>query len=192
MAQMIPMDVVKEIMPDIPLPSPGMVESTLRSVAPSLEIPSKPLFGVLPIKRMIPMDLHSVADYSNGFMTVTAGLLADSPNAKLAGLVLGASVVSVSLMTDYRLSVLHVIPIEVHEVIDYVWGAGCIAAPFVFGYYKKDPVTAVAHIATGVMTILSALFTDYRAAKGTGRKRMEQAALTGASVQPGLSHHVDY
>jgi hypothetical protein len=186
------MDVVKEIMPDIELPSPGMITSTLRSVAPSLEIPSKPLLGLLPIKRLIPQDLHSVADYTNGFLSVGAGLFGDTSEAKLAGMVLGASVVSVSLMTDYRLSVLNVIPIEVHEVIDYVWGASCIAAPFVLGYYKKDPIVAAAHIATGVMTIISSLFTDYRAAKGTGRSKMESATMMGATVQPGLSHHVDY
>jgi hypothetical protein len=32
-----------------------------------------------------------------------------------------------------------VIPIEVHETIDHVWGAAAIAAPFVFGYWKKAP-----------------------------------------------------
>lgn len=192
MAQVIPMDVVKQIMPDIPLPPPGMVTSTLRSVAPSLEIPSKPLFGLLPIKRLIPMDVHAVADYANGFLAVGAGLFGDTSQAKLAGLVLGASTVSVSLMTDYRLSVLNVIPIEVHEVIDFVWGASCIAAPFVLGYYKKDPIVAAAHVATGVLTILSSLFTDYRAAKGVGRSKVDSAAMMGATVQPGLSRHVNY
>ncbi|UQA61960.1 SPW repeat domain-containing protein [Polyangium aurulentum] len=193
MAQAIPTDFVKDLMPKIEENvSPGMVVSKLRSVADSLEIPSKPLFGLLPIKRIIPMDVHSVADYADGFLTVGAGLFGNTSEAKLAGLVLGVSTVSVSLMTDYRLSLMNVIPIEVHEVIDYVWGASCIAAPFVLGYYKKDPIVAAAHIATGVLTIISSLFTDYRAAKGTGRSKMESASMMGATVQPGLSHHVDY
>jgi hypothetical protein len=39
-------------------------------------------------------------------------------------------------MTDYRLSVAKVIPIEAHEVIDHAWGLAAIAAPFVLGYWK--------------------------------------------------------
>lgn len=133
-------------------------------------IPSLPLFGRLPLARLIPQDVHSVVDYLNGVM-VGVGLGARDPRAKIASLVLGSSVVSVSALTDYRLSLAKVIPIEAHEAIDHAWGLTAIAAPFVLGYWKTSPKTALAHVATGAMTILASLLTDYRAYRGIGRRR---------------------
>jgi hypothetical protein len=131
--------------------------------------PSKPLLG-LPLARVIPQDVHSIADYVNG-AAVGAGLfLTKKKSARTASGILGASVLLVSALTDYRLSLAKVIPIEAHEAADHVWGLSCIAAPFLFGYWKKAPQVAIAHVATGVMTIVASLFTDYRAERGVGRR----------------------
>lgn len=132
-------------------------------------IPAEPLFGVLPIKRVIPQDVHSVLDYSNGIVVAWSGLTSYSRDARIAGAVLGASVIGVSLLTDYRMSVAKLIPIEVHEAIDHVWGAALIAAPFVLGYNKRAPLTTLFHVLTGAAAILGSLFTDYRAERGVGR-----------------------
>jgi len=126
---------------------------------------SHQLLGVLPIRRVIPQDVHSMLDYS-GSLTHVLGTIGAGPNAMLAGAVLAAAGASVSMCTDYRLSVAKLIPIEVHEVIDYVWGAAAIAAPFALGYFKKDKVASFLHIGTGVLTIVASMFTDYRAARG--------------------------
>ena len=48
-----------------------------------------------------------------------------------------------------------------------------IAAPFVLGYYKKDPAIAAIHVMLGASTILVSLFTDYRAAEGVGHVATE-------------------
>ncbi|WP_437946926.1 hypothetical protein WME98_39735 [Sorangium sp. So ce296] len=133
-------------------------------------IPSRPLLGVLPLARVVPQDVHSVIDYSNGVIVALAGLSARKPSARIAGVILGASVVSVSLLTDYRLSLAKLIPIEVHEAIDHAWGASAIAAPFVLGYAKRSPLAALIHAATGAATILGSLLTDYRAVRGVGRR----------------------
>lgn len=124
--------------------------------------PSKPLFGALPLARVIPQDVHSIMDYANGAIT-GLGVTSDDNAAKLASAVLGASVIGVSLVTDYRLSVAKILPIEAHEVADYGWGMTAIALPFVLGYWKRSPMVAMSHIIAGAGTILSALITDYRA-----------------------------
>jgi hypothetical protein len=131
--------------------------------------PSKPLLG-LPIARVIPQDVHSIADYMNGLTTLAGLFLTKKKNARMASSILGASVLLVSALTDYRLSVAKVIPIEVHEATDHLWGVSCIAAPFLFGYWKKSPQVAITHVACGVMTIAASLFTDYRAERGVGRR----------------------
>lgn len=156
------------------------LERELDSVSPSLELPSKPLFGVLPLARMIPQDLHSMMDYAFAGTCLGTALWAESSGAKAAGAMLGSSAMCVSLLTDYRMSIAKIIPIEAHEAIDHAWGLTAIAAPFVFGYWKKDPAVAAIHIITGASTILASLFTDYRAAEGVGRSPEEiDAALRG-------------
>lgn len=132
-------------------------------------MPSKPLLGFLPIARIIPQDVHSVADYANGLTVGSGALFSDDPRAQVASAVLAASDIVVSLCTDYRLSAVKLIPIEAHEAIDHLWGMSAIAAPFVLGYWKTSPKVALAHVLTGVSTILASLLTDYRAVRGVGR-----------------------
>jgi hypothetical protein len=134
-------------------------------------VPSKPLLKVLPLARIIPQDVHSVMDYIDGATVAAGALMTSCPEARTASWVIGGSGIVASALTDYRISLAKVIPIEAHEVIDYGFGLSAIAAPFVFGYYKTAPVVAAMHIVTGVGTILTSLFTDYRAYKGVGRSR---------------------
>jgi len=132
--------------------------------------PSAPLLG-LPLARIVPQDVHSMADYLNGVLVGGAALLTTNTTARVVSAVLGASVVGVSAITDYRLSVAKIVPIEAHEAIDHVWGLSCIAAPFLFGYWKKSPQVAISHIVTGALTVAASLITDYRAERGVGRAR---------------------
>jgi hypothetical protein len=132
-------------------------------------MPSRPLLGALPIARVVPQDIHSVMDYAGGLALAIAGNSARAPSARLAGKVLGGAILGTSLMTDYRLSVAKLIPIEVHEALDYLVGAAAIVAPFALGYYRRSRLTALIHIAVGATDILASLFTDYRAVRGRGR-----------------------
>jgi hypothetical protein len=128
--------------------------------------PSKPLAkGLLPLARVIPQDVHSVMDYLDGINTGAGAFLSDDPTARIASVALGASVIAASALTDYRLSVAKVIPVEGHELLDYAWGAMAIAAPFVLGYWKRSPRVAMMHVMSGAGQILASLFTDYRASR---------------------------
>jgi hypothetical protein len=153
-------------------------------------IPAEPLFGVLPIRRVVPQNVHSVFDYSNGVLVALAGLSSRRREAKLCGAILGGAVIGVSLLTDYRMSVAKLIPIEIHELLDHAWGASTIAAPFVFGYNRRAPVTTLLQVLVGAGAIVASLFTDYRAERGVGRRvarslRAErgEGALTGADLR---------
>jgi hypothetical protein len=127
--------------------------------------PSKPLFGVLPISRLIPQDVHSVMDYGNGVAAGSGALMTDDPAARIASIALAATTIGLSAVTDYRLSVAKLVPIEQHELSDHLWGLAAIAAPFVFGYWKRAPRVALMHVMAGAGTILASLFTDYRSYK---------------------------
>ncbi|MEO7094169.1 MAG: hypothetical protein ABI175_13020 [Polyangiales bacterium] len=148
---------------------PDELGGFLASLGESRELPSEPLFDVLPLARVIPQDVHSITDYVHAAGCLATVFASDSVEAKVSGALLGASIGGVSLLTDYRLSAAKVIPVEVHEALDHGWGLAAIAAPFVLGYYKKDPAVAALHCLLGAGTILTSLFTDYRAARGVGR-----------------------
>ncbi|WP_437552447.1 hypothetical protein WME97_14240 [Sorangium sp. So ce367] len=164
-------------LPTTYLPPDDVPTAELASLAPSAReaqrtttIPSRPLLGAAPLARIVPEDVHSALDYSNGLIVALAGLSARTKAARIAGVALGASVIFVSLLTDYRLSLSKRIPIEAHEVIDHAFGVSAIAAPFALGYAKRDPLAAVIHVAAGAVTILGSLLTDYRAVRGAGRR----------------------
>jgi len=127
--------------------------------------PSRRLLG-LPLKRLVPQDVHTLGDHVVTLANVAAARCANSSDAKAVSLALVGSALLVNLLTDYRLSPAKVIPIEVHEGFDHLWGATNLLAPFLLGYYRKSPVAAAIQVVTGAVTILESLFTDYRAATG--------------------------
>ncbi|WAM27186.1 MULTISPECIES: SPW repeat domain-containing protein [Myxococcus] len=127
---------------------------------------SRPLLGRLPLRRWVPQDLHSLMHYKGGTASVVAGVLSGDAVAKSAGIALGSTILGVSLLTDYRISLTKLIPIEAHEIADYAFGAAFILAPFVLGYAKRSPLAAAIHVAVGVTTVLASLVTDYRCQTG--------------------------
>lgn len=145
-----------------------------RSAHPGLSrgTPSAPLFGVLPLARWVPQDVHSVADYGHAVAAGGVAILTRNPTAIAASIALGGSALAVSALTDYRLSLAKLIPIERHEAIDHLWGIAAVLAPFVLGYWKTAPKVAVTHVSVGIGSILWALVTDYRAYRNVGRRRM--------------------
>ncbi|MCP3136160.1 SPW repeat domain-containing protein [Pyxidicoccus xibeiensis] len=155
------------------VPPPVQPEAPLRRVirraldkSAAAGILSRPLLGRLPLRRWIPQDVHSLLDYQGGAASAVAGVLSGDPVAKVAGLALGSSVIGVSLLTDYRLSLTKLIPIEAHEIADYAYGAAAILAPFLLGYAKRSPIAAAIHVLVGVSTIAASLVTDYRCQTG--------------------------
>jgi len=136
---------------------------------PGEQVPAKPLFDTLPLARVVPQDVHSILDYVAAAGYAASAIVARTTRARVVGTLLGAQVAVVSAATDYKLSATRVVPVELHECFDYVSGVSAVAAPFVLGYLRKDPLAALLQIGAGLTTIVASLFTDYRADKGVGR-----------------------
>ncbi len=133
---------------------------------PSARVPSKPLFGKLPLARVIPQDLHSILDYVHTAGFLLSAKLALTARGRAVGLALGAGLGGTSAVTDCRLSVAQILPIEIHERLDYATGMAAIAAPFALGYARKDPIAAMIQIGLGIATLVTSAVTDYRAERG--------------------------
>jgi hypothetical protein len=135
---------------------------------------SLPLLGGLPLRRWVPQGVHSLAELAMGTKVAVAGGLSGVKPAQRAGLALGLSLAGVTLLTDSRVTLSRLVPIELHELMDYGWGVAAIAAPFVGGYARRAPLTAAVHVLAGAAMLLSALVTDYRCHSGMhlGKERM--------------------
>lgn len=77
------------------------------------------------------------------------------------GVVLGGVLIFISLLTDYPLGVIRVIPFVVHSAGDYLGAATLIAAPFVLGFTDSDSGLAAFYVAIGVTLVAVSLITDY-------------------------------
>jgi len=136
---------------------------------PTERVPSKPLLGKLPLARVIPQDVHSVLDYVHAACFLLSAKLARTGRGRAVGLALGAGLGATSAVTDYRLSAAKLLPIEMHEGFDHATGLAAIAAPFLLGYARKDPVAAMIQIGLGIGTLVTSAITDYRAELGITR-----------------------
>jgi hypothetical protein len=53
------------------------------------------------------------------------------------------------------------IPVDVHNIMDYIYAVLIIAAPWLFGFARGGAETYTA-VAAGILVLLMALFTNYR------------------------------
>ncbi len=135
---------------------------------------SRPLPGGLPLRRWVPQGVHSLPELAVGATVAVAGGLSGEGTARRVGLGLGLGLVGATLLTDSRLSLSRLLPIELHALADHGWGLATVAAPFVGGYARRAPGTALVHVLAGAALCLGALVTDYRCRSGMhlGKERM--------------------
>jgi hypothetical protein len=135
---------------------------------------SRPLAGVLPLRRWLPQDAHSLLDIAAGVAIALAGQLSGDRMARRVGLLLGSKLVGTTLLTDSRVTLSRLVPIELHELVDYGCGLAALAAPFVGGYARRVPGAAAVHVLVGATILAGSLVTDYRCRSGMhlGHERM--------------------
>jgi hypothetical protein len=145
-------------------------------------VPAHPLPGELPLRRWVPQGAHSLLDYAVGLGAAGAACLSAEPSARRVGLGLGLGLVGLSLLTDTRLSLSRLVPIELHELADYGWGLAALAAPFVGGYARRAPAVAAVQVVAGAALLVASLLTDYRCTSGMhlGKERMTDLGPVGA------------
>ncbi|ADO75342.1 hypothetical protein [Stigmatella aurantiaca] len=145
-------------------------------------IPAHPLPGDLPLRRWVPQGAHSLLDYAVGLGVAGASSLSEAPSARRAGVALGLGLVGLSLLTDTRLSLSRLVPIELHALADCGWGLAALAAPFVGGYARRAPALAAVQAVAGAALLVASLLTDYRCTSGMhlGRERMTDLGPVGA------------
>src|SRR5438445_4188904 len=104
--------------------------------------------------RLLPAWFHAIADYAvAAALIVTAAAVGGSDEAVATGIVVGAVVLVVSMLTRYPLGVVKVLPFTVHSAGDYLAAALLVAAPFALGFDGSDGGLAALYVAAGAAVL---------------------------------------
>lgn len=113
--------------------------------------------------RLLPAWLHAVADYAVGAVLILAALTVGGTTGAVAtGVVVGATVLAVSMLTRYPLGVVKVLPFQVHSAGDYLAAALLLAGPFVLHFRQSDAGLSALYIGAGLAVLAVSLITNYQ------------------------------
>jgi len=115
--------------------------------------------------RFIPTQAHAVLDYLSGGALVALPKvlgITDEPRAAQVLQVAGGSAAAYSLLTDYELGLVKVLPMRTHLLLDAGSGALIAASPWLFGFASRGWRYWLPHVAMGAMEILAGLSTKTR------------------------------
>jgi hypothetical protein len=85
-----------------------------------------------------------------------------SGKAVATGVVVGAVVLIVSMLTRYPLGVMKVLPFTVHSAGDYLAAALLIVSPFALSYNDTDTGLAAFYVVAGIAVLAVSLITNYQ------------------------------
>ncbi|MDQ1434777.1 MAG: hypothetical protein QOF59_1593, partial [Actinomycetota bacterium] len=113
--------------------------------------------------RLLPAWLHAIADYAVGAgLIIIALAVGGSGKAVAAGVVVGATVLLVSMLTKYPLGVAKVLPFTVHSAGDYLAAALLLVAPFALNFRSSDTGLTAVYIIAGIAVLGVSLITNYQ------------------------------
>jgi hypothetical protein len=113
--------------------------------------------------RFLPAWFHAIADYAVGILLIVVALAVGGTGAAVAtGVVVGAVVLLVSMLTRYPLGVAKVLPFTVHSAGDYLAAALLIVAPFALSFTDTDGGLAAFYVVAGVAVLAVSLITNYQ------------------------------
>lgn len=114
----------------------------------------------------IPLTVHALSEPFLVVLLIAAPFLfsfSDEAAPTALSIIAGVLILVVAMSTDWKLSLVKVIPVLVHAMLDLGLGAILIASPFIFGFSDQTAPTAF-FIAFGVLEILATLATSWREA----------------------------
>ena len=109
--------------------------------------------------RMIPTQVHGVLDYLTGGTLLSAPKvlgLSDVPASARVLRLAGGSAILYSLLTDYELGVVRLLPMPAHLAIDAASGAFLASSPWLLGFAEEGQRYWLPHVLVGATEMLVA------------------------------------
>jgi hypothetical protein len=111
----------------------------------------------------IPLNLHAALEPLIAVVIIAAPWIfqfSETTTATMICVIVGVAMLLVGSMTDWRLSLMRLIPIEMHMMGDLVLGAVLVLSPLIFGFSDEGGPTRFMIIA-GVLELLTTLMTRW-------------------------------
>lgn len=113
--------------------------------------------------RFLPAWFHAIADYAVGIGLIVVALAVGGSGVAVAtGVVVGAVVLVVSMLTRYPLGIAKVLPFTIHSAGDYLAAALLLVAPFALGFTDTDGELAAFYVVAGIAVAAVSLITNYQ------------------------------
>ena len=115
--------------------------------------------------RVISTRTHGVLDYLTGGMLLAAPRLlglTGVPASARAFRLAGGGAALYSLLTDYELGAVRVLPMPAHLAMDAASGALLASSPWLLGFAKEGPRHWLPHVVAGAAEMLAAATTRTR------------------------------
>ncbi len=110
--------------------------------------------------RVIPTGVHGALDYlASGVNLAFPRVLDlhDAPGASLVPRLNGVAGAGYSLITDYELGALKVLPMPAHLAFDAAKGAFLASSPWLFGFARNGTRYWLPHVLIGAADVLGAI-----------------------------------
>jgi hypothetical protein len=113
--------------------------------------------------RLLPAWFHAIADYAVAASLIVVALaVGGSDEAVATGVVVGAVVAVVSMLTRYPLGVWKVVPFTVHSAGDYLAAALLLIAPWALNFADGDGGLTAFYVVAGLAVLAVSLITNYQ------------------------------
>ena len=125
----------------------------------------------------IPAFVHGILEYVAGALLVAAPFLLtfDSDSATAVSIVAGVLILVIAASTAMSTGLIKSIPVQAHVVLDYLFAALLVAAPFIFGFSDDGTATAF-FIVLGIFHLLMTIATRFIRETQEPRPRRNHAA----------------
>ena len=113
--------------------------------------------------RFVPTRVHGLIDYVWGLLLGTAPWTLGFAGDRIAtaeATVFGVGAILYSLVTNYEVGLLPVLPVPVHLVLDVAAGAILAASPWIFGFADR---VFWPHLLFGLFSVVAGLVTETKA-----------------------------
>ena len=115
------------------------------------------------LARLLPAWFHAIADYAVGISLIVVALaVGGSSGAVGTGVVVGVTVLLVSMLTKYPLGLVKVLPFTVHSAGDYLAVALLLASPWVLNFSDGDGGLTAFYLVAGIAVLAVSLITNYQ------------------------------
>ncbi len=133
--------------------------------------------------RFLPAWLHAIADYAVGAVLVVAAVAVGGTGFAVAtGVIVGAVVLMVSMLTKYPLGLVKVMSFTLHSAGDYLAAALLVGAPFALRFSNTDSGLTVLYVGSGIAVLAVSLITNYQYAGVVESVAPSPAALRTETV----------